>query len=90
MGRTLYDATVRLFDLRRVLGGLLCEHTPLLKGKASDISPRSTGFECTRCGIMYVPPGVPPDVLPSPLPEPSSCSPPFSPAFACESQSEIP
>jgi hypothetical protein len=33
MGRTLYDATIRLFDLRRVLGGLLCEHTPLLKGK---------------------------------------------------------
>src|SRR5712691_7330948 len=33
MGRTLYDATVRLFDFRRVLDSLLCEHTPLLKGK---------------------------------------------------------
>lgn len=33
MGRTLYDATVRLFDFRRVLGSLFCEYTPSLDGK---------------------------------------------------------
>jgi hypothetical protein len=33
MGRTLYDATVRLFDFRCVLGSLLCEYTPSLNDK---------------------------------------------------------
>jgi hypothetical protein len=86
-GRTLYDATVRFFNFCSVLGSLLREHTPLLNERGVISAPALT---TQTVGMMYMPPGVLPDALPFLSPEPSSCSPPFSPTFAYESQSEIP
>ena len=88
--RTLYQATVRLLNFFSVLSSLLCEYTPFLSSQACDISPSCNNFDSKEASMVYAPPAGPPDVLLSPLPGPSSCSPPSSPTFVCESQSGIP